>query len=204
MILQHMEFSYQNSYVMPELAVIMQTFCITLDLLQLGCWNRVMLLQNWSYMYHCRGFMVVIINLWTITVYPSAPWDLVCATCPFTFLFRLPWTWLLMSNLAGVSRKAEDAYLIHALGPYPQSGLLIYCCYFVCIILVFSCYLLHMSFSMSRLCLWITFFWFPQESWFPWLTFILESKPAFRRTLRWLSVCLWYLFLSITKMLFNC
>ena len=49
--LQHlcMEFSYHNPYVMPELAVTTQTFYIALNFLQLGFWNRVMVLQDWSH-----------------------------------------------------------------------------------------------------------------------------------------------------------
>ena len=36
-----MEFSYHNSYIMPELAVSRQTSCIMLHFLQIGFWNRV-------------------------------------------------------------------------------------------------------------------------------------------------------------------
>ena len=54
-----------------------------------------------------------------------------------------------MSNSAGVSGKAEDAYPTGAPGPCYQSfvkyELLIYFCYFVGIILVTLCYLLWMS-----------------------------------------------------------
>ena len=54
-----------------------------------------------------------------------------------------------MSNSAGVSRKAEDAYPTDAPGPCSQflaeSELLIYFCYFVCMILVTLCSLLCMS-----------------------------------------------------------
>ena len=108
--LQHLryELSYHNSYVMPELAVTTQTFCIALVVLQLGFWNRVML-QDWSY--HYRSSMVINMNSWIFPVYSSAPSKLICSMCQrFPFLVRLPRTWLLMSNSAGVSRKAEDAY----------------------------------------------------------------------------------------------
>ena len=71
------------------------------------------------------------------------PWELICSTSnSFPCLFRLSWTWLFMSNLAGVSRKEEDAYLTSAPGPCAQflilmeSKMLIYFCYFVCIIFV--------------------------------------------------------------------
>ena len=54
-----------------------------------------------------------------------------------------------MSNSAGVSRKAEDAYHTVAPGQHSQflveSELLIYYCYFVCIVLVISHSLLCMS-----------------------------------------------------------
>ena len=63
-----------NSYIMPELAETTTTFCTALDSLQLGFWNRAMLLQDCSH--HHRSFMVVIMNSWIGTVYPSAPWKL--------------------------------------------------------------------------------------------------------------------------------
>ena len=40
-----MEFSYHNSYVMPEIAITAQTFCTMLNFLQLSFWNKVTLLQ---------------------------------------------------------------------------------------------------------------------------------------------------------------
>ena len=92
--LQHlrMEFSYHNSYVILELVVTTHTFCIALDFLQLGFWNRVVLLQDWN-------FMVVIINSWIVTVCQSATWTLICSTCHnFPLLFRLPRTWLLWAT----------------------------------------------------------------------------------------------------------
>ena len=43
--------------------------------------------------------MVVIMNSWIVTMYPSAPWKLICSTChSFPFLFRLPRTWLLWAT----------------------------------------------------------------------------------------------------------
>ena len=68
----HIEFSYHSSYVMPEITVTIQTFCNTVDFLQLGFWNRVMLLQDWSN--HCRSLMANIMSAWIIMVYPSATW----------------------------------------------------------------------------------------------------------------------------------
>ena len=52
-ILQHlrMEFTYHNSYIMPELAFTTHTFCISLDFLQLGFWNRVIMPQDWRHHY---------------------------------------------------------------------------------------------------------------------------------------------------------
>ena len=62
-----LEFAYHNSYVLTELAVATQTFCTTLDLLQLGFRNSVMLLQDWCH--HFRSFMIVIMNSRIVTVY---------------------------------------------------------------------------------------------------------------------------------------
>ena len=98
-----MEFSYLNSYVIAELAVTTQTFCIMLDFLQSGFWNRVML-QVWCH--HYRSYVVVIMNSWVVTVYSFAPWKLICSTChSFPLLFCLQRAWLFMSNSAGVSIK---------------------------------------------------------------------------------------------------
>ena len=110
------EFLYHNSYVMPELAAITQTFCVVLEFLQFDFWNTVILLQDWSY--HCRSFMDVIMNSWIVMVYLSAPWKLICSTChSLPFLFCLPWNILFIRNSAGVPRKAEVAYPIGADGP---------------------------------------------------------------------------------------
>ena len=72
-----------------------------------GFWNSVMLLHEWSH--HYRSFMVVIMNSWIITVYQFATWastNLFSVYNNFPLLFRLPWTWLFMSNSTNVSRKA--------------------------------------------------------------------------------------------------
>ena len=91
------KFSFQNSNIMQDLAV---TFCFALNFLFLGFWNRVMLPQYWSHYYRC--FVVVIVQLWFITMFPSAPWKLICSMChSFLFLFRLPWTSVFMSNSTG-------------------------------------------------------------------------------------------------------
>ena len=73
-------------------------------------WNRVILLQDRSH--YDRSFMGVFMDWWTVTVYQSAQWKLICSTChSYPFLFRLPCACLFMSNSADVSRfKAEDAY----------------------------------------------------------------------------------------------
>ena len=157
----HMEFSYHTSYIMPELAVTTQTSHIALDFLQLGFWNRVMFLQDWSH--HKRSIVVVIINSWIITMYPSAPWKLICSTCQFSFplssnpdltfyeqlggcfmknIGRLPYrcTWCMLPVLSGV--RVSHLHLL-------------FCMYNF----VTSCSLLCLFF-MSGLCPWITFFLF--------------------------------------------
>ena len=105
-------------------------------------------------------------------MYSSAPWDPIWSTCQsFTFLFLLPRTWFSMRNAAGVSRKAEDACPTSAPGPCPQLSevrvahiLLLLCMYyfgyFMFSVLCFVCLC-----SLSGLCLWIIFLWFPLESW---------------------------------------
>ena len=66
-------------------------------------------------------FMVVIMKPWIVMVFPSAPWKLICSRCHiFPFLFRLPLTWLFMSNTAGVYRKAKEAYPTGIPGPWSQ------------------------------------------------------------------------------------
>ena len=60
-----------------------------LDLLQLCFWNKVMLLQNWTH--HYKSFMVVIVKLWIVTVYPSASWEPICSPWhSFLFFFVYP------------------------------------------------------------------------------------------------------------------
>ena len=98
-----------------------------------------MLLQNWSH--HYRSFMTVIMHSWIVTVYPCAPWKLICSTYhSFPLLFRLPWNWHFMSISADASRTAEDAYPNGTPGPCIQflveSGLPIWFCCFVRISLV--------------------------------------------------------------------
>ena len=75
----------------------------------------VMLLQDWSH--HYISFVVAIMNSWIVTMYQSALWKLICASChSFPFLFRLPRTWI-MSNSAGVSGKPRTltlpVHLVH-------------------------------------------------------------------------------------------
>ena len=48
--------------------------------------------------------------------------------------------------------------------------------FFTCIILVTLCSLLCLSFFMFGLCSWITFFWFPLESWFLWLLLLSRGE----------------------------
>ena len=83
---------------MPVRAVTTRTFCIALDFLQSRFWNGVMLLQDWSY--HYRSFTIVTTNSWIVTVYRTAPWNLICSPChgfPFPFFF-LPSIWLFKSK----------------------------------------------------------------------------------------------------------
>ena len=79
----------------------------------------------------------------------------------FPFLFRLPRTRLFMNNSDRVHKKAEDAYPSSAPMPYSQllveSGLLIYFCCFVYMILV-TLLCCVCVFFMFGLCPWITFF----------------------------------------------
>ena len=60
-------------------------------------------------------------NSWIATMYSYATYKLICSTCHnFTFLFRLPWTLLFMSNSVGVFRTAEDTNPTGAPGPCSQ------------------------------------------------------------------------------------
>ena len=85
----------------------------------------------------------------------------------FPFFFPIPWTWLFMSNSAGVCRKAEDAYSTLPL----FSGVRIVHCLLLQWMYYFGYFMFFVLcvclFSMSGLCPWITFFWFPLEFWFP-------------------------------------
>ena len=56
--------------------------------------------------------MVVIMNSWIVTVYPSAPWEPTCSMC-----HRLE---ISMVNSTYVSRKADDAYAVGAPDPCSQ------------------------------------------------------------------------------------
>ena len=97
----------------------------------------------------------------------------ICSSCySFPFLFRLPWTWLFMSNSVGASRTAEDtllAHLVHA----PSFYWSLNCSFtFVCIIWVTLCSWLWLSvFHVWSLSL-DYILWFPLESWFYWLLLI--------------------------------
>ena len=101
-----MECLYHNSYIMLELAETMQTICVALEFWQIGFWSTIMLLQDWNH--HYKKFSAVIMNSWIVTVYLSSPRKLICSKYHnFPFLFCMPWTCLLMSNSAGVSRKKQ-------------------------------------------------------------------------------------------------
>ena len=133
----------------------------------------------WSH-YH-RSFMLVTMNSWIVTVYPFASWKLICSTYhSFPFFFRLPWTWIFMSNPVGVSRKAEDAYPIDALGPCSkilvEFELFIYFCNFECTLYHFGHFMFFVVYDCFTYIVFlpftITLFWFPLESWFSWLLFV--------------------------------
>ena len=57
-----MKFSNHNSLDILKLAVSTQTFCTALSFLQLGLWNMILLLQDWSH--HYWSFSVAI--SWTL------------------------------------------------------------------------------------------------------------------------------------------
>ena len=172
--LQHLriEFSYHNSYVMAEL-VATTDFCIALDYLQLGFWIRGMLLQDWSHYY--KFFMVVSMNTWIVTVYPSAPLKLICSMChSCAFLFRVPRTWLFMSNTDKQRTLTLLVLLDHGLSFWWSlscSFISVALCVLIQLFCLFCCICL---FSSCGLCSWITFFWFPLESWIPWLLFLIK------------------------------
>ena len=77
--------------LMPELVINIQTICTVLDILQLVFWNRIMLEQNYVatiFKSSLQRFMVVIM-LWNIIVYLSAPWVPISSLChsfPFVYL----------------------------------------------------------------------------------------------------------------------
>ena len=129
-----------------------------------------MLLQNLS-------SMVVIINSWIVTMW--------CVQRDIVFLssFIYPGR-LFMSNLVVfLSRKAEAYQYTWSMLPV-FSG--VWVAHLLCYILVsyIGSILIIMFFavsvclfSMFGLCPWITFFWFPLESWFPCLLF--QKGPLF-------------------------
>ena len=109
-------------------------------------------------------FMVVPMNQWVAMVYPSATREPICSPCHIFFLLCLPWTWHFMINLAGVSRKAEDAYPTGTPGPICsklfllESGSVIYFCLDVFHTLLVP--LLCSVFSWSSCCPKIQFMFF--------------------------------------------
>ena len=108
-------------------------------------------------------------------------------------------TFLCGIHPVGVSGKGRLTYRYawSMLQVLVESELFIYFCYFVCVILVILCSLLCVSVfyfpkfildDLTWLCIrlvfsncysyiliwflhWTTFFWYPLESWFPWLLF---------------------------------
>ena len=77
----------------------------------------------------------------------------------------------------GHSRKAEDAYPIGTPGPCSSFYWILSCSFtFVALYVLF--WLFHLlccvyMVSMSGLCPWVIFFWFPLESWLPWLLYVV-------------------------------
>ena len=82
-----------------------------------------------------------------------------CCTSVYIYFF-INRTWVLLEK-----QKTLPYRCTWSMPPvFVESELLIYFCYFVYIILFTLCSLLCCRFSMTGLCPWITFFWFPLES----------------------------------------
>ena len=104
----HIKFSYDNSYIIAELAVISPMICFAQYFLQLGFWDKFILGQDW--INHYKSFMDVIMNSRVVAVYPPAWWKLICSAChnflfPFSSILDLTFYKQLV-----VSRKWEDAF----------------------------------------------------------------------------------------------
>ena len=123
-----------------------------------------------------------LVDSYGVSIYTMKTWS----TCPF--LFRLPRTWLFMSNSATATWKAEDAYPTGALGPRSQFLVEYDLLYFL-----LPCMYYFISFMLFVVFVWFpcivfvprlhSFDWFPLESWFPWLLF-----QAHYLALHWLVI----------------
>ena len=137
-----MEFSYNNSYVMPELR---RLFCTTLHFLQLGLKPGCVATRSKSSLqkFYCRHHELV--DRYGVSTWSMRTDQHVIVSLSSTLDLTI------ISKSAGVSRKAEEACPTGAPGPCSQflveSELLIFFCYFVhvCIILVILCSLLCVS-----------------------------------------------------------
>ena len=79
----------------------------------------------------------------------------------FPYLFRLHWTWNFMSNSAGDSRKADDAYPIGAFGLC--SMFLVNSSWSFTFVFLCSCYIGSFIFFVACVCL------FSLSSRYPWM-----------------------------------
>ena len=71
----------KSLFIIPEYGVFMSqliNYAVTMQTV-LYRLVRVMLLQDWSH--HFRNFMVVIMDSWIITLYPSSLWKLISSIC---------------------------------------------------------------------------------------------------------------------------
>ena len=83
-------------------------------------------------------------------VYPFAPWESICSLFhSFRFSWCLPWRWHFMGDSAGVSIRGRLLYRC-TWSKLPvvlvEFGLVIYFCFFECVIFVISCSSLYVYF----------------------------------------------------------
>ena len=133
---------------------------LAVDFLQLGLWNKVMLLQDWSH--HYQSFITVTMNTWSLqcTHLHRENW---LGRRVIVFFSSSAYTGL--DNSVDVSRKAEDAYSTGAPGVCSR--------FLVESELLFLLFLLCIYYFGYFVCLPRLVFvpGFPLESWFPWLLF---------------------------------
>ena len=124
--------------------------------------------------HHYRSSMVVIMNPWINTVYPSTPWKLIYFTShSFPFHFCLPWIWLLCATRRVSLEKTETlilpVHLVHDPRPLwsPSCSFTLVTLYLFSLLFYILCCVCLLS--MSNLCPSIKFCWFSLESWYPWI-----------------------------------